>query len=162
LRVRCVLCVVGEEEVGDLVAEGEDGGFPGLDEGGVDGCAAVGEVVGSQGGCGVVFRREEADPVGAVGGGPAWVGGVAEGVGGGGGGAVYFEAWGWKVLLEMEVFTGVLVLVAYLSECSCRRCEGLDVSRGFRDTDRRLFRADPSSRSLPVMWLKSSSILLTR
>lgn len=51
------------EELGAyLVFEGEYGGCVGGDEGGIDGCAAVGQVVGQEGG-GIVGGGQEADPV---------------------------------------------------------------------------------------------------
>jgi len=69
--------VGGDEELLDLVGEGEHlWGVGGYERGG-DGGAAVGEVVGEQL-RGVVFDGEEIDPVRSVGGGPAGVAGVSQ------------------------------------------------------------------------------------
>lgn len=65
-----VRAVAGDELLFDLVCEREDGGCVGGDEGGVDGCATVGQVVGFDEGS-VVGCGEEAGPVGAIRGGPA-------------------------------------------------------------------------------------------
>ena len=63
-------------ELRDLVDEAEHGRLVGRHERGVGGCAAVGKVVGEEGGL-VEVGGEEADPVEAAAGGPAWEGGVA-------------------------------------------------------------------------------------